>query len=528
MELPALIEALSRPESYSFPVTKVEVRQTHISAVFLIDSFVYKVKKPVSMSFLDFSTLEKRLEFCLREVTLNRRLAPNVYLGVVPIVADAAGVHVEGRGTAIEWAVKMKRLPNSSTLQDRVMRGEVDEDLVRALARRIADFHREAESSERIATFGRFDRVARTLRDVFDQSASQVGHTVSRTVCERVRSLIDDNLEHLRPLIDRRAAIGFTRDTHGDMHLDHIYYFPEQAPPGQLVIIDCIEFNEHFRFIDVVADMAFPAMDLAFMGRRDLARVFADAYFEATGDDDGRALLPLYTAYRATVRGTVEGLLLEQKEVSEVEKTNALQRARAHWLLALTELESPARRPCLLLVGGLPGSGKSTLARGLAERAGFAVVRSDVTRKALAGLSLDEPTPVDTRAALYSPEWNDRTYAECLRRAEGMLFEGRRVLIDASFIDEERRRAFLGAAVRRGVPGLLLICQAQPEVIRLRLQNRRDDASDADWSVYEIAARNWKEISPETMRLVEYIQNDGNPDKTIDLACRALAARGIG
>ena len=171
------------------------------------------------------------------------------------------------------------------------------------------------------------------------------------------------------------------RDTHGDLHLDHVYLFPDRAPPADLVIIDCIEFNERFRFADPVADMAFLVMDLAFHGRRDLARAFADAYFRASGDEEGRALLPFYTAYRAAVRGKVEGMELAEREVPEAERAAALVRARAHWLLALGELEEPGRRPCLVLVGGLPGTGKSTLARGLAEQAGFTVIRSDLVRR---------------------------------------------------------------------------------------------------------------------------------------------------
>src|SRR5262249_40147182 len=174
-------------------------------------------------------------------------------------------------------------------------------------------------------------------------------------------------------------------DCHGDLHLDHVYYFPKRMPPDDLVIVDCIEFNERFRFVDPVADMAFPFMDLAFWGRRDLASAFAAAYFQGSGDEEGRALLPLYTGYRATVRGAVEGILQTEKEVPDVERAAALARSRAHWLLALAELEEPDRRPCLVLVAGLPGTGKSVLARGLSQHAGFQVIRSDTVRKEIAG-----------------------------------------------------------------------------------------------------------------------------------------------
>jgi aminoglycoside phosphotransferase family enzyme/predicted kinase len=522
MDLPGLIEALSRPAAYPYPVGPVEVRQTHISAVFLAGPYAYKVKKPVNPGFLDFSTLEKRLHFCEEEVRLNRRLAPQVYLGVVPVVRSGSRLQFEGEGEVVEWAVKMLRLPDEATLQERLRRGEVGVELVETLAGRIASFHRRAEANERIAAFGRFESVARNVLDIFTQAAHEVGTTVSRAVFGRVQALAEGALTRIRPLIEGRVARGMPRDCHGDLHLDHVYFFPDRGPPADLVIIDCIEFNERFRFIDPVADMAFLAMDFAFSGRRDLARAFADAYFRASGDDEGRALLPLYTAYRATVRGLVEGLLLEEREVPEAERVAARQRAKAHWLLALTELEEPGRKPCLLLVTGLPGTGKSSLARGLADSAGFCVVRSDVARKELAGVAGRGQTPPQLRETLYTQEWNERTYAECLRRAEQLLFEGRRVLVDATFREEQQRQAFLAAAVRWGVPGVLLLCEAEPGTVRRRLETRRGNASDADWPVYLQVAANWEEISAATRRVLHPISTEGSPEQVRSRALEVL------
>jgi aminoglycoside phosphotransferase family enzyme/predicted kinase len=527
MDLPRLIEALSDPTAYPYPVTAVEVCQTHISAVFLAGPYAYKVKKPVNPGFLDFSTLEKRRHFCEEEVRLNRRLAPQVYLGVVPVTRARQGVHVEAEGEIIEWAVKMQRLPDEATLQERLGRGEVGVALVEALAQRIASFHRGAEANERIAVFGSFEAVARIIRDVFAQAAPQLGTTVSGAVFGRVKALAEEALSRLRLLIEARAARGLPRDCHGDLHLDHVYYFPDREPPADLVIIDCIEFNERFRFIDPVADMAFPAMDLAFHGRRDLARTFADAYFSAADDEEGRALLPLYTTYRAAVRGLVEGLELAEKEVPEAERAAALQRARAHWLLALTELEEPGRKPCLLLVMGLPGTGKSRLARGLAERAGFAVVRSDVVRKELAGLSGPEPTPPPLREIVYRPEWNERTYVECLRRAGQLLFEGRRVLVDATFREEQQRQTFLNAAVGWGVPAGILLCQAEPETVRRRLELRQGDASDADWSVYLQVAANCEEMGTLTRQVLRAVSTEGSPEQALSQALESLRQLGF-
>jgi aminoglycoside phosphotransferase family enzyme/predicted kinase len=522
MELARLIEALANPAAYPHAVDRVEVRQTHISVVFLAGSFVYKIKKPVRFDFLDFSALERRRHFCDEEVRLNRRLAPDVYLGVVPVALTETGLRIEGPGEAVEWAVKMQRLPEHATFEERVKRGDIFVEMIEALARRIAAFHASAQTNTTIAAFGRFDAVARNLRDIYTQSRPQIGTTVSQPVFDRLFELNEQALARLRPLIEDRAADGKPRDCHGDLHLDHVYAFPDRAPPGDLVIIDCIEFNERFRYIDPVADMAFAAMDFAFHGRRDLARAFADAYFRAAGDDQGRPLLPLYTAYRATVRGSVEGLKLAEKEVAAAERPALLQKARAYWLLALTVLEQPERKPCLVLVGGLPGTGKSTLARGLSERANFSVIRSDVVRKELAGLPSEQPSATAFRRDLYTAEWNNRTYAECLRRAEELLFAGKRVLVDATFREEARRRMFLETALRWGVPGLVLIAKADAETVRRRLSSRKGDASDADLAVYQHLVQTWEQPGPATTPRLCEIDCGGSAEQAMDQAVDAL------
>jgi aminoglycoside phosphotransferase family enzyme/predicted kinase len=525
--LPRLIAALSRPEVYPFAVDRVEVRHTHISVVFLAGGFAYKVRKPVALGFLDFSTPERRRHDCEEEVRLNRRLAPSVYRGVVPVTRSGESVAVEGSGDVVEWAVKMERLPDDATLLSRLRRGELDAAAVEALARTVAAFHARAEGGGRIAAFGRFAVVAGNARENFEQSAAQVGATVSRAAFDRLRALTEAALGRLRPLIEARADRGVPRDTHGDLHLDHVYRLPDRPPPADLVIIDCIEFNERFRFADPVADMAFLVMDLAFRGRRDLAAAFADAYFGAAGDDEGRALLPFYVAYRAAVRGKVEGFKLAEAEVPEAEKAAALASARAHWLLALGELEEPIRRPGLVLVGGLPGTGKSSLARGLAERAGFTVIRSDVVRKELAGLPAHEPSPAALRPSLYSPEWTGRTYAECRRRAEQTLFEGGRVIVDATFGAEAQRQASLEMAAGLAVPAVLLLCRANPAAVRERLAARHGDASDADWDVYRRAAGAWEEPGPSTRPHCAEIITDGPADDAVQHAFDRLAAAGL-
>jgi aminoglycoside phosphotransferase family enzyme/predicted kinase len=530
MELPRLIAALSDPAAYprSAAVGAVEVFQTHISVVFLAGRHAYKIKKPVVLEFLDYGTLERRHQFCEQEVRLNSRLAPSVYLGVVAVTREADGLHMEGQGgEVIEWAVKMERLPEEATLGSWLRRGEVGVEVIAAIARRIAEFHAQAAAGPAVAACGRFAIVAANARENLAQAADHVGVALSRAVYQRTAELTEQALAAVGPTIERRAARGVPRDGHGDLRLDHVYLFPDRPPPSDLVIVDGIEFNDRFRYADPVADMAFLAMDLAFHGWRELAQVLADAYQQASADDEGRSLLPFYTSYRAAVRGKVEAMKYDEPEVPAAERTGALAKAKALWLLAVGALEEPARRPCLVLVGGLPGAGKSTLAQALGEREGFALLRSDVVRKELAGPRDPEASTASFARGIYTPQWTERTYTECLRRAAALLFEGRRVVVDASFRAEANRRLFLDLAAQSCVPAVFLLCRADPSLVRARLESRRDDASDADWSVYVEAAGRWEESGAGTRDAVHEIDTGVNPSAVLARAQAILRARGL-
>ncbi|MBS0204645.1 MAG: AAA family ATPase [Planctomycetes bacterium] len=526
-----LIAELSRPAAYPFPVDEVEIRQTHISAVFLAGDHVFKVKKPVRLPFLDFSTLELRKFYCEEEVRLNRRLAPDVYRGVVPIHATAAGLRIgDGDGPIVEWAVQMVRLPEEATFLSRLECESLSEAQVEQLAQRIADFHRAAlipmtdpAISAKVSAGGTFDRITTAVRDNLQFAHKQVGHTISAVNYQRLKDATELSLDQLRPLIERRVTERMIRDLHGDLHLDHVYLFDDRPPPSDLVVIDCIEFNESFRFIDVVADIAFCTMDFLFHGRRDLARRFSQTYFAATADTEGRELLPFYTAYRAAVRAKVDGITAAEPEIPQSQRDAATQRSTAHWLLALGELAPPDNRPLLLLVSGLPGTGKSTLARELVADGSWVWIRSDEVRKELAASAGVTPTTNrgDYLSGIYTPEWTDRTYAECLRRAQSALWNGQRVIVDATFLEESRRIRFLTAAVELGVTAFWLVCEASPDVVRVRLEARRNDVSDADWSIYQKAAAVWQKPGVVTQRAL--ITIDANPGPQA-MAGKALAA----
>ena len=515
MEQSRLIEALSRPDAYPLPVDKIEVHQTHISVVFLAGPFVYKIKKPVHFDFVDFTDLSARRHFCDEEIRLNRRLAPDVYLETVPIVAHGSAMRFGGPGTALEWAVKMRRLPDEATWEKRLTREEIGQNHVHALAERIAGFHRKAERNDRISQFARFEAIFTNLIQNLLGPPTEQQSVVQRRLLDRLVQLTDAGLAQNENLIEARARQGRPCDTHGDLHLDHIYAFPDKPPPGDIVIIDCIEFNDRFRYADPVADMAFIVMDLIAHGRRDLAKAFAEDYFRASRDPDGAELLSLYVSYRAAVRGKVESLRALEPEISDADRKEAQERARARWLLALSALESPRRQPCLLLIAGLPGTGKSTLARKLAEQAAFVWIRSDVVRKGIAGL--DPFRRGD--AGLYSEASSDATYARCLEQATVHLTQGDRVIVDAVFGRQQRRLLFVSAARRLGLPALVLVCVAQEDTIRTRLEQRRADPSDADWSVYQEAAKNWEPPAPASFIAIDM---NGAPEEGVQVALQRL------
>ena len=462
---------------------------------------------------------------------LNRRLAPEVYLGVVAIVERDEHLEIveapREDEAPLEWAVHMQRLPESRTLEARLASGDLPEGLFERLGTRLADFHAEAEQGEEIAEYGRFEVVADNARDNYEQSRDHVGTSIHPDVFERLETLNERTLQRQQSLIEQRADERVPCDTHGDLRLDHVYLFPEHDPPRDLVIVDCIEFNPAFRYADPVSDMAFLTMDLLYHGHRDRAERFVSSYFESASDPEGRELLDVYVAYRAAVRGKVEGIRARESEVPEQERREAARAAAGQWLLALGQLEVPRHRPALVLIGGLPGTGKSTLAEALANRANAEVIDSDVVRKELAGLDADESGGDDLEEGIYTEAWSERTYEACLERVEDALFRGERVVVEASFRDAARRRRFLEAARTLGVPGVFMICEASDETVRTRLASRTDDVSDADWEVYQHMADAWEPVDSAIAPLTERIDTEGTPDATAERALETLRARDL-
>jgi aminoglycoside phosphotransferase family enzyme len=343
VELQELIKGLSDPAAYEPADDQPSVRQTHISVVFLTRELAYKIKKPVRLRFLDYSSLALRHFFCEEEVRLNRRLAPGVYLGVVPVTWDGARLHMEHPGSIVEWAVKMRRLPEEATLTAILDRNELGPGVIEGLAARIAAFHAGAQRSPQIAAMGQFDSVARLVRENLAEMAVFVGSIVDPALFRHLEVLTEKRLRELQSRIDERARRGVPCDTHGDLRLEHVHLFPGRVPPEDILIIDCIEFDERLRAADPVSDMAFLVMELCVRGRQDLAGRFCQAYFSASGDAQGAQLLPFYVAYRAMIRAKVEGLKAAEIEISDADRNRARASVGLHAMLAVWALEEPDR-----------------------------------------------------------------------------------------------------------------------------------------------------------------------------------------
>jgi uncharacterized protein len=453
----------------------IEVRETHISWVFLGEETVLKVKKPVDFGFLDFSDSERRRQACLSEVQLNTRLAPGVYSGVVPITRRADGVHeVAGAGAVVDWGVRMRRLADADRADLRLMAGRLEAQHIDGLARELSRFHRAAASTAEISEFGRVERIRVNVQENFAQAHSRLSALVSEAEQREVEDGQLAFLDQHGELFAERVQNGRIRDGHGDLRLEHVYLDAAGAP----TIIDCIEFNERFRYADVCADVAFLSMDLAFHGRVELKERLLAAYARESDDHDLYALVDFYESYRAYVRAKISALGLDF--VGLPERRELERQARRYFLLALASERAPDSPPRLIAIGGLIASGKSTLARALAAELALAWISSDRVRKSLRGVEPTTPLSDAAFDASYSQAFSERVYAEVLRRAEVVLKSGRSVVIDASFRSSATRAAARALGLRLNAPFVLIECRVPLDVSRSRLVQRALGPSESD------------------------------------------------
>ena len=476
---PMMLALLNDPACYDHPVEKVALIETHISWVLLTGEFAYKIKKPVNLGFLDFSTLALRHQDCLEELRLNRRLAADYYLEVVAITGSMAVPRIRGTGQAIEYAVKMRQFPRDATLDKLAQRGELGNEQIDALAVRLAHFHLvECERAAADSPWGEAALIAQPVAENFALLATRLNDPEARQRLAKLQGWCV--AEHLRlvPLMQQRKLSGWVRECHGDLHLANLAWVD-----GNLVIFDCLEFSPALRWIDVISEVAFCYMDLLHRQFAGLAARFLNAWLEATGDYQGVALLRYYAVYRALVRAKVAALRAGQGEdASRAEVTDCLQLAER----LTTHPSPPPTSPSLTITHGLSGSGKTTLAQKMLETRGLIRLRSDVERKRLAGL--DACARGGEALGLYSEAFGQRTYQHLAELAEGLLRAGWSVVVDAAFLQRWERDLFRALAQRLGADFGIVDIQADPDVLKARVRQRQAegrDASDADLRVLE-------------------------------------------
>ena len=478
--LPPHLRGLLARDAYAERPARVEFRQTHISWVFLVGDFVYKVKKPLRLSFLDYSTIELRLHFCSEEVRLNRRLAPRVYLGVAPIVIRDGGCAVGAvdrapDGEVVDYAVCMHRLPEERMLDRVLQRQGADAVPLDALTERLASFHAGCSIGE-AKRHGTPEAIRQLMLENLHETDRFVGATLRAADRYRLECAALAFVDARRGLLERRLRDGFVREGHGDLRPEHVCLAPEGV-----VVFDCVEFSARFRTADVASEIAFLTMELEFLGFPELAEDLAAAYARRTADAEFESLLRFYGVHRAIVRGKVESLKSAEPEVPQGERETARDAAARYFRLAARYAVAP-RPPELIAVLGLSGTGKSTVARVVAELTGFPVYSSDVLRKRIA-----EREGVTAKERLYDADWNRRTYQALRERAERRLASRRGAIVDATFQNRSERRWLADLAGHAGVTLVILECRADDGEVRSRLEARAarpDSISDATWSVH--------------------------------------------
>jgi uncharacterized protein len=481
--LPALVEAMMRPAFYPEPPDRVELVQTHISYVFIAGAFVYKLKKAVCFSFIDCTDLKQRRHFCAEEIRLNRRLAPDMYCGMFPIVRHgnefALGEQATEHPAAVDYVLKMRRLPVESMLDHMVSQGGADPATITTLATVLVNFYRNAPSAK-AAKYASAAEVWRLVIGEILELERLVGATLSLSEFAPIENYCRTFITSHWKMLNSRVAAGRVREGHGDLRAEHI-----SIENGKISIFDCVEFSEKLRTCDIASEVGFLAMDLDRLGARDLADTLVAAIEESTQDHDLPTLLPFYKCYRAIIRGVVESLRSRQTGIEAGERVAATTRAAQYFSLARGYATAAA--PAVIVVCGLSGTGKSTLARALQSRSGFAIISSDRTRKRLAAIPVQRSAADSYKSGIYTDAVTEATYTAMLDEAAQMLRDGTGVIFDGTFQDPAQRKAVLELAEQVKLPILFVECRAEDDEIRRRLIEREragQDPSDATVEVY--------------------------------------------
>ncbi|MCB1677716.1 MAG: AAA family ATPase [Halioglobus sp.] len=490
-----LIDALRDPSVFGSDRARFDMIETHISWVFLCGGYAYKIKKALNLGFLDFSTLQRRRFYCHEELRLNGRLAPGLYLAVVPITGTPAQPRLGGAGAPFEYAVKMRRFEQKSLLSALLKRGSLSAAHIDEIIALVADFHQRIAAAAAGDRYGEPEQVVAPARENVVQIRQHALGAGQARLLDDISHWCEQQHRARRDDLQARKAQGFIRECHGDMHLGNMAVID-----GRVVIFDGIEFNPDLYWIDVISEAAFVCMDLDHHHRQALAWRFWNGYFERTGDYAGLRVARYYLVYRAMVRAKIAWIRLHQETAASA---RPLLEQRFDNYLQLARSYTRPRPPVLLITHGLSGSGKSTLTGPLSEQWGAIRVRSDRERQRLAGGGIpadaaDEPVRIGQ--GRYSSDTTAQTYDRLAQLAQSVVASGYNVIIDAAFLERRQRDQFRELAARLGVPMRILHCRAAADVLSQRVRQRRlagRDISEADLRVLAHQLATYRELGDD-------------------------------
>lgn len=485
----SLKDFLLKPENYPEKPSRIEYFETHISQVFVGDKYVYKIKKPVDFGFLNFTTLKRRQYYVNREVELNRRLAKDLYIGVKKIYFDGKDFSfTREKGFKVyEYAVYMKRINEEKILYNLISRGELVLDRIKDLALLLYNFHKTAPLY-RGKEYGSLKSVTFNTEENFHQVEPFIGKTIDQESFHIIADYTRRFLKEKRELFHQRGEKGFVREVHGDLHSQHI------CLEDDIVIFDCIEFNNRFRISDILEDIGFLLMDLDFKGRYDLSSELEKSYFQLYREAYEEALLSFYKIYRAYVRGKIEGFISENIEDKEV-KSRVIKKAKDYFSLARFYIERREKDFNPVIFMGVSGSGKSTIASHFKDR--YEILRTDEIRKEITGIDRERHHYVGYGESIYSKDISEKTYKELIKRGIQRAREGEKVILDGTFLNPEYREYALKELCSKGFNPIFINFFADERILRERISKRireNNDISDAHLEILERQIKNQKPI----------------------------------
>jgi len=488
-----LLQTLQRADFYPHPVTTpIACVQTHCSAVFLTGDYAYKLKKPVDFGFLDYSTPAKRQHFLQEELRLNLPIAPDIYQQVLPLnYADHQWHWGEKGSQGDDYLLQMRQFPQDCLLSSLFEQQQLTDDHIIRLGKRVAEFHQQTPTNEEINTFGDPAVIWRSVADNFQATEKYIGLAQTQPQFEQTKQFCETFYQQNLDCFKQRQSQGKIRECHGDLHLNNLCDWQ-----GKIQLFDRIEFNQPFRFVDVMYDVAFTVMDLAARGRTDWGYLFLNTYLEHTGDWQGLQVLPFYLCRQAYVRAKVTSFLLDDQNLNPADKQTALISAQNYYQLAWQYSQLLSGK--MILISGLSGSGKSTLAHYLSLQLPAVWIRSDAVRKQLGGIDLNQAGD----QSLYSAAMTERVYQTLFNFGELASNAGFNVILDAKFDRIQWRSPFVKLAQGSGLNLSIIHCQATMDVLEKRIQQRQGDISDATADLLTAQRAAWQDFTESEQEFV--------------------------